>query len=284
VTADGYLPLPPTSLLLKAGETVDLGEIALQAGEVITGSVLDPQAHPVAGVTVQLFSGSRSFRPTTTVTTDKDGRVRLAGASAEGGVRITASKKGAGTTRLRIDTLPTEPITMTLQPNVTVRGRVLVGDPPKPLPVFNALLILSKQDDDSPMPPMLRGENVRARAAVRDASGQFSVQADPAGTYSVKIEADGFVSGLVEGLAVDAGATVDAGDITLSPGATLQVQVVEKGSGVAIAGASLGIQEPGLMGMMSIMDISSVRLEVEQGQLFTGVEWFRPRSIGLQGA
>ncbi len=256
LTADGYMPWTRASLLLKAGETVDLGEIALQAGEVITGSVLDPQAHPVAGVTVQLFSGSRSFRPTTTVTTDKDGRFRLAGASAEGGVRIAASKQGAGTTRLTADTFPTEPVTMTLQPNVTVRGRVLVGDPPRPLSVFNAQLILNKPDDDSPMPPMLRGQNVRARAAVRDANGQFSVQADPAGTYSVRIDADGFVSGLVEGLAVDAGATVDAGDITLSPGATLQVQVVEKGSGVAIAGASLGIQEPGLMGMMSNMDMS----------------------------
>ncbi len=267
VTVDGYMPWTLANVQLKAGESVDLGEILLQAGELLEGSVQDAQQHPVNGATVRLFAKGRGYQAIATATTDSQGRFRLAGAPTEGELRLTAFKAGAGTATQMLEKPPTEPVSLALEPPVTIRGRVLIGNPPKPLSVFTASLILSAPDDTSPLPPMLRGENVRATAAVRDAAGQFSIEADKAGIYAVKIQADGFVPGRVDGLAATAGSAVDAGEIALSPGATLQVQVVEKGSGVAIAGASVGIQEPGLLGMMAGMDMSK-----QAGDPITGTD------------
>jgi protocatechuate 3,4-dioxygenase beta subunit len=114
VTSDAFLDRKLEPLVRPAGKEQNLGDIELEPGAVWTGTILDPGAKPIRGVTVRFFPrpdrpvtnkeprppgswGPRDFAPSRwagwAARTDAKGRYRLAGVRMGKGV-LSAWKPG----------------------------------------------------------------------------------------------------------------------------------------------------------------------------------------------
>ncbi len=76
VAARGFAPIDRTGLLVPAGSTLDLGEVAFPEPRVLAGVVRDATGAPAVGATIRVLGSSSSSSPEASC--DEEGRFRLA--------------------------------------------------------------------------------------------------------------------------------------------------------------------------------------------------------------
>jgi len=151
------------------GETVDLGELKLDAGTTLEGVVVDGQGAPIANVEVTREEGVGVQARTRT---GRDGRFRLEHV-ASGEVRLYLSARGYAIAAHVVPVREGEPVTIRLDRGGLLKGEVTDED---------ARVIAGV--NVSIFDPNRSGDRTRMTATATDPLGRFEVRL-PAGNYRV---------------------------------------------------------------------------------------------------
>ncbi len=233
VEAEGFLPLTAPPFTVAKGEKKDVGEIRVTREGVVSGTVTDPDGHPVAGARVSIeLDPTRMFRGAPFLfqeeKTDEQGRYRLGGLP-EGKARVLASADGWREGRSEeIEARPgatVERVDVRLLSGRAIAGRIFSRDG-KPLA---GAQVFAFPDEGSG--PARRPFSVWRRDGVRtNEAGRYEVSGLAEGTYRVEAEAEGFARGNLP--AVNVGAS--SADLTLDPLSGLAGRVVDGVTGKPI--------------------------------------------------
>ena len=128
--AEGYAPVV-RDVVVRAGEEVDLGEIAMEPGSELRGVVHDENGAPVGGAEVFLGEEADFFEYQSPLRTAEDGTFVVQGvSSAAANLLVRAAGYAWSSTPLRLpeDALDPEPFEVALERGSTIEARVRGGD------------------------------------------------------------------------------------------------------------------------------------------------------------
>lgn len=218
---------------LKVGE-VTVADLALTAGMIISGKVINEAGNPVRGVSVSAFN--RGVGSRRQARTDRKGLFEIWGL-AEGEIRISAwhrsyarlngIKAMAGATDLEL----------VLQNANILTGHVVDAESGQPVRSFEVYMAH----------PNRYPEFSRATQVTRLPGGRFqTTQSFAMGTkYDVVVSAPGYMWSLIEGVMVDSLKDKEGLEIVLSRGAALKGRVVSE-DGQPVAKAKVQEMMPGI--------------------------------------
>lgn len=217
--------------------TVDVGDVVLEVGIAIHGVVVDTTGTPVAGARLQAFpsmgSGrSRGMERPDEEEADAEGRFVLAGLD-EGLYQLMAHARGFGRELVEAEARRgAAPITVTLKPAGTIRGRVL--DPEgRPIRSFRV----------NARTPEQRSFGSFASGSAED-DGAFLMEDVAEGNYVLEIASSDFVAKILSNVAVAPGGVTDVGAVRLERGARLRGTVTDS-AGAPVAGATVRVRAGG---------------------------------------
>jgi RNA polymerase sigma factor (sigma-70 family) len=165
-------------------------EVTVRPGLTLAGRVLDRRGQPLAGAAVQLFDGSRQIHPVRQVTTDGDGRYRMAGL-LPGQAWLGAEARGRAPARRPLVLATTgAALDFGLEDEATVTG-VLTSD--GGIPVSRAELQLTLLGGE-PGSPLLAFRRVQTSP-----QGAFRVDGLAAGAFIVDVQSRQEGSGRFQG-------------------------------------------------------------------------------------
>ncbi len=228
LSVDGFRPVDAGTLRPNSEGVADAGEIRLDRGLTIAGTVLDRAGAPVAGASVS--AGERTGRSAADGTFEVPGFDPLPvedPASAE--VEVTAEKDGWVLVAPVGGVRPGQrDVIVRLVRAAAVVGRVVAGDPPAPLrgaqvEVFRA------------------GRTRLVRATYRDPSGRFRVGGLEADRYTLRIAVPGYLPARLERVDLSRRETTDLGDVRLVRGAPLRGLVLDARTGAPVAQATVRV-------------------------------------------
>lgn len=237
ISAPGYTDIERESVTLEDDRPLDLGTLMLDPGRGLEGLVLDEKGKPVAGAKIKaraLFPGGLDERD---AESDEKGAFRLGGMKEDMEYLVTVEAEGFGRAQQSVKAAG-QALEIEMRRGAELRGRVVAGDPPRPMTGFS-VRIEALEDDEVPMLLKMAGLARPRPEPFRDAQGLFSLVDLTPGAYSVKIEAEGFVDGRIDKVELAPGETTDLGEILLDRGATLRGVVVARETGEPVAGAAI---------------------------------------------
>jgi hypothetical protein len=205
--------------------------------------VLDAEGKPLAEAEVRGTAFYPGGFDSSEVTTDEKGRFRLGGLQEDLGYNLRAGAEGYGPEALEEVKPDGDPVELRLQKAGIIRGRVVTGDPPRPLVGFT-VEPHGKSDDATPAALRMAGIGPTPER-FRDPDGVFELESLAAGDYTLKIAAAGFIPRIVEEIEVVPGKTEDVGDVFIDRGATLQGTVVTK-DGEPLGAAAVTLENPAM--------------------------------------
>ncbi len=257
---------------LLAGETRDLGELALADGVVLAGRVTGPDSRPAGGavVTVSQERGEGfSFGPMAAAeiaraTTGADGSFRLAGLPT-GSFRVNAARAGALAAERKLELTPAprdHHAELALTAGAEVRGRVFAADGS---PLAGARVVLAPADGFASF--SWDRSRVEGEGLETGADGRFTLGG--LGTERMRILAT------AEGHALHRSGTVRAGqELEIQLGAMHELNgllVDADGSPVAGGEITLMPQDPGDSGF-GMLRMDHARTEADGSFRLEGVE------------
>jgi protocatechuate 3,4-dioxygenase beta subunit len=214
-------------------------ELVLDVTGTIAGTVVDTNGQPIEGAQVSAFPNIDSFGPGTDYTqlrlrgstdelTDAGGKFTLVGL-VQGSYRVTAARErsasrgrrnpfGNGASDGVVAQTGARDLTITLEPEGGVKGKVMMADGTAP-PAFTV--------------------SVGGMEQSFTAGPSFELDGLAPNHYSLTVTGPQFVPSGTD-VVVPAGATADVGTITLSPGRTLAGVVVASGTPVPNATVTAG--------------------------------------------
>lgn len=224
------------------GVTLTLGADSLPCA----GSVTDPEGNPIGRADVWVARVSRTRPPGGELflkiqerilgsTTAEDGAFRIEGLPPYTSVSLAAMADGHE--RVMLSPVPAgkRDVHIVLQPEATVRGRVLrQGQPVAGVEVWAD-------------PQLARGVGAHGRheTTVSQADGAYTLRHLTPGVYNVMVgSAEGLTAAAIEGVWVDPGDHVEGGDLELTAGGIAAGTVTEAGTGRPIPGASVAACGP----------------------------------------
>jgi protocatechuate 3,4-dioxygenase beta subunit len=237
VEAAGYAPttVPGIEVAANAGE-VDLGTVKLARGAVVEGRVVGPRGEPLASAEVFVLEGRMGMMPQLrwalegkqpVTSSAADGFFRVADLAPGEKVNVAVRLGGYTAERLLGVVAPTaEPVTVTLRPSSTVRGRVLDEDGD---PVGDATVRLTVERAGGGMAFQL----VAGGEGSGD-DGRFAIEDVEPGTVRLSVTADGYLPLERGGLEVPAGKDLEGLELVLKAGATVEGRVSAPDGGPAV--------------------------------------------------
>ena len=212
------------------GRAVDLGQVTLETGLVIRGSVRDREGNPVPGARVSASSKGRIERSEGEAVTESDAAFVIAGLRA-GPHELIAAAAGYATARSQAEP-GGSPVTLVLQPGGEITGRVVDarGDP------VDDADVESQATDDPRWGP--RGTSGRSD----EGDGRFELRDVAAGTYVLQVRASGRGEASVTAVRVEPGRPTNVGTVMLSRGGVVQGVVVDA-DGQGIPGATIHLEK-----------------------------------------
>jgi protocatechuate 3,4-dioxygenase beta subunit len=214
----------------SAGADTDLGDIALEAGLLIRGTVRDRAGVPVADARVTAFQprpAEFGFQPPAEARSQADGSFVVGGLST-GVYRVTARATGYGEASRQLDA-GSEKVELVLAPAGSISGQA-VDDEGRPIETFRV--------DSRPIASSPSAPTAPRSLEVSSADGRFSLEDVPEGTHVLSVSAPERVSAAVSNVKVAGGAATDVGRVRLSAGGVVRGHVVDA-TGAGIAGASV---------------------------------------------
>jgi len=213
-----------------AGETVDLGDVALEAGIAIRGRVRDGAGHAIERASV--YTSSQETDQGFTAQTESDGSYVLAGLTP-GLFSVSVTAAGMGRAERKAEA-GASGVDFVLQRGGTISGAV-VDDLGKPLEAFRVYARL----------PVRMGTMGGARGdSFGTPDGRFLLEDVAEGDYVVDVTAPDRATTTVSGVKVAAGGNADIGTIRLGAGGTLKGTVVDSSS-APVSGASVWVSGAG---------------------------------------
>lgn len=203
----GFLPERILALEVESGTGgvggiggVDLGTVTLRRPATVTGWVLGPNGEPLAGVLVRLKSGGEAG---VEVDSGPDGRFELTAPDPGRPFEIEVCRPDRLTMTYPYDSLPREPVEITLPPAGRLTGRVV--DPEgQPAAGASVIATLDPEFDFQPAPPSPCPPMGDVKATT-DAEGRFAVGPVPLFKLYVWAAMPTYVGSNVEIVALDEG-------------------------------------------------------------------------------
>jgi protocatechuate 3,4-dioxygenase beta subunit len=210
--------------------SVDLGEIALDRGLVISGHVQSRGGAPIADASVGAYSMTESivaYEPNEPVRTEAEGSFVIGGLET-GRFTLSASAPGYATAR-KVAEAGAEDVRIELVPGGSITGSV-VDVQGRAVEAFKVSAERLERDHQGS-----RGSRFKEVAA---ADGRFALEDLAEGTYVVRASAPEMAPGTVSGVRVKAGQSSEAGVIRLTRGGIVRGTVLDT-TGAAVAGATV---------------------------------------------
>lgn len=235
-------------VVLRDGETTDLGTIAVREGRSIAGRVTDEGDRPIAEAEVSTSWQEEGRFRRRSARTDAEGRYRIGGLGEEQELRlIEASAKGFVTERRQSPGSDRTALAFVLVRTGSVRGSVRLssGEAARDFTVEAHREAGSPQAGagNNPMRAMMGGQPEQLQ--VHDAKGEFTMPELEAGTYTVIVKAAGMAPARKTDIVVVKEQVADAGTLTLERGLTLRGRVVAGKDENPVAGAAVRVSVPG---------------------------------------
>jgi protocatechuate 3,4-dioxygenase beta subunit len=225
---------------VQGGRNGDLGRLVLRRGEVLTGTVTDPDGRPVADLplwTITEFPDAVEPLPPTAFT-GEDGTFAIPGLPP-GELALYTCGHGYHPETVTVHFLD-EPVHLTVRPAAALHGRVLGPDGE---PLAGASLAARPADRLS-MDSFGTWTPCGAQdQAVSDADGRFVVGPLDAGWYDLLATASGMKRGILPMQRAAAGEPGEEVEIRLEAGGVLSGRVLDE-AGVPIADADLSLDGP----------------------------------------
>jgi len=230
----------------KDAKPADLGTITLDRGKKISGKVVDADGNPIAMAQVSgsAFAPGKAFQNAETKT-GKDGKFALSGLDPDGNWSIEATAKGYSSAKADDVKPEGDPLELKLVKAGSVKGRVVFGDPPRP--VSNYTIESDPKDEGGGQAGMfrrMRGSGSSSRQS--DPRGNFDIENLTPGAYTLTFKAEGLMDLQRTGVDVHAGETTDLGDLTLDAGGTVRGRVQSQPEGLPVPGAAVRVKSAGI--------------------------------------
>ncbi len=242
---------PGEATATAAADAETAVSISLEAGQSVSGRVVDDQGAPVEGaaVTAQRFGMGGGGFFSETRTSDAEGRFRIGGMDGRP-VNMNAQKSGHVRTSLNNIKPGTADLEVSLPRGGVIKG---VAKGPDGAPLAEFRVSAERTDQKKSRNPMDFGDmaGLMGGNQVKDASGAFRVDGLAAGVYKVEVKSAGVAPGRVHDVQVVAAEETEV-EVTCPEGLTLRGVVVAKSDGRLLAGASVSIRDGGMFGGMDV--------------------------------
>ncbi|HEV8376306.1 MAG TPA: carboxypeptidase regulatory-like domain-containing protein, partial [Candidatus Polarisedimenticolia bacterium] len=229
--AKGFLPITLRDRIVREGQRTDLGEVRLEPGLEVSGTVRDDAGSPLAGASVQAKFFEEGRRLSAQDETDREGRFRISGlpsgsvelrTDAKSFFPITKEKVPAGTLDLELK--------MTRQASLS--GQVLDDSTGLPATIFNVALT---PESSWGFVPWWSSQQART---FEDAEGRFRIEGLRPQTYRLNVKARGYKPTVLEGVRVDPGESSPV-EVRLETGAALRGVVRDAETRNPVPGATV---------------------------------------------
>jgi carboxypeptidase family protein len=230
VRAPGYGSRRVEADVERPGETVDLGDIALEVGIAIRGHVRDGAGRPVDGADVgtSAIDTVQSFE----ARTDAAGAYVLAGLPSGGIYTIWASAPQLGQADRKAEAGATT--ADLVLPGAGAISGVVMDAAGRPIQGFRVLARSAAR----------QGYRIGGSETFGAEDGRFTLENVSVGEYVVEVTAPDHAAAAVPGIKVTAGRTADAGTVRLEAGGVVRGVVVDAAS-APVAGATVLVNRPG---------------------------------------
>jgi len=259
VEADGYAAtsVPGIEVPADAGE-VDLGTVKLTPGAAIEGRVVGPRGEPLEGAEVFVLDGMAAMMPQ--VRWALMGKDPASASAADGFFRVGERAAGekvdlavrlAGYTVERVLGVAaptTEPVTVTLRPSSTVRGRV-VDEDGDPVVAAEVSLLVERAGGGMAFQIMTGSEP-------SGDDGRFAIEDVEPGPLRLMVAAQGYLPFDRGGLEVPVGKDLEGLELVLRAGATVEGRVSSP-DGAPVIGANVRVMAEGQGGPLPPMRMMS---------------------------
>jgi beta-lactamase regulating signal transducer with metallopeptidase domain len=220
----GHLPTRMEVSAPAKEAVLDLGNIRLESGLIIRGSVRDRQGAPIANAKVSTRQENREAL----AASEADGTFILNGLP-EGPRRVSVSAEGFAPAELEADA-GGRSVKVVLDAEAVVAGTV-VDESGRSLDTFRALLYTEGPERSGRLTATPQGDD-----------GRFRITAVPPGTYVLDIQAGSYADRSLPAVHAAAGQVTDLGRIVLASGGLVRGSVVDA-TGAAIAGALVSLDD-----------------------------------------
>ncbi len=201
----GAAQLSRSGILVPETGTADLGRILVPTGATLTVRVNDSAGRPASGARVSIQIADADFYSKghtdpgfgrSILTTGADGAVVLHGLPPPGRkLAVTVCRAGSMPGLWRDDTVPRQPVQITLSPAVSLTGTVV---DPRGAPVAGATVTVERNGAPprlDPLDPPAEGPCPHGEDLATDADGRFTQSPLEPGWYRITARRDGFGEG-----------------------------------------------------------------------------------------
>jgi protocatechuate 3,4-dioxygenase beta subunit len=235
----GFVPRSVSGIALSGSARLELGDLMLDAAVALAGTVVDEQARPVVGATVEARAPATAVWRSRAAT-DGQGSFALAGLPAGEPLEVTVRHPDFVPARLADLAAPAEGVEVVLRAGAVLSGRV-VDASGRGVPEAVVLASVTARPGEgtgaAAGPPEVDQRGV-------DPEGRFRFADLPAGTATVRASAPGYQPADRAGVEIDAAAPVgEEIELVLEPAAAL-AGVVRAPDGAPAAGARVTVLRP----------------------------------------
>ena len=256
VEAAGYAPtkVPGIEVPANAGE-VDLGTVKLTPGAVVEGRVVGPRGEPLEGAEVFVLDGPNEMMmpqvrfvlmgKEPVASSAADGFFRVGDRAAGDKVNLAVRRAGYTVERALGVVAPTaEPVTVTLRPSSTVRGRV-VDEDGDPVAAADVGLMVERAGAGMAFQMVIGTEP-------SGDDGRFAIEDVEPGPVRLTVTAQGYLPFDRGGLEVPVGKDLEGLELVLHAGATVEGRVSSP-DGAPVIGAGVRVVAEGEGGQLMSM-------------------------------
>ncbi|HUL77712.1 MAG TPA: carboxypeptidase regulatory-like domain-containing protein [Vicinamibacteria bacterium] len=222
VSAPGHAPKRVEAGVPARGRTVDLGDVALDAGLAIRGRVRSREGGGIEGATVRAMGEEPGGASEAEGTSLAEGRFELGGLRA-GRHHLSATAPGYAAAKVTAEA-GGEPVDLVMDAAGGIAGRVADES--------------GAAVEDAWVAAVERNQSGGPRVRSDEGDGRFLLQDIAPATYDISFQAAGRGEASKAGVKVVAGRTTDVGTVVLAPGGLVQGVVVDA-EGQGIPGATV---------------------------------------------
>ena len=236
IVPSGFAELRKSSVVLRAGETTDLGRLVAEPGREVAGLITDPEGKSVENARVQAWDGGPVSTTSRWAESDPQGQYSVKGLR-DGEVTLHVEAEGYFASNHAVPADETH-FDVELEPAAGFRGMVLLEEDEVP----DGFSILVYAEAESATEGGAVGLTRQQGFATPD--GSYRIDNITPGTYTIEARAPDWAPARRSGVVAKPGETTEIDPIILEPGRKLEGRVVAAEDALPVRGVTLELRAP----------------------------------------